>query len=537
MFGAVLLFASAVFSYLLTSLRYFPYFSLGLFFIFLSSLVFIAKKEKNWLDYILYLLTLLFSVFIFYRSNDFLTILNIMGILYAGSLLVQNDPIREKNEWSLVSLLFSPFLILFKLFGVEYSYDLNFFSFFKSKPIFDSRKIFQIVLSIIATCLMLVIILPLLSYSNPFFQSLLNNFFKTFNLTAFFEQFFSANWFLILIRVIAFLIFAFFIPRLATYAKNSKEHERWSWVLPLENFTIPKVAIGAVLLLFFVTQAQLYFASDAVLKTLGYSNSQYAREVFAHLSVVTLIVFALIYNDRSKSALSRFLTYFLIFEGVFLNLIAFKSDYDYAANWGFTHKRLYGFAAVTWIFGLLVLFTHAYLKQLKNSLFVRNVAIFSIVVLLGINLANFDYLIYHYAKSTTHAGTDYLYLSRLSTDTGSQADQLQRLMVEIEQEELPDIRKLQPTYTLINKIEYLKKKYKKFDIRSFNFSEFSEYQKVKDLDVKQYRNILDTKQYQRPEPIIYEVPVNQEIRIKNSTPIENRSLSFRVPVLDFDDIF
>ena len=517
MFGATTLFTSLIFSYLLVSYRYFPYLSLGLFFIFLSTTVFIVKKEKNWLDYVFYAAAFIFSIFLFYRANGFLTILNIMGILYAGSMLVQNDPKREKKEWSLVSLLFSPFLIVFKLFGLEYSYDLNPLSLFKNRLTFDSRKIYQLILSIGVTCLLLVIILPLLSYSNPFFQSLLGNFLKAFNLTAFFDLFSAPNWFLIFVRVIVFLVLVFFIPGLATYAKdNSKEHEKWNWVLPLENFTIPKVAIGVVLLLFFITQAQLYFASDAVLKTLGYSNSQHAREMFAHLSIVTLIIFSLIYNDKSRSSLSRLLTYILIIEGFFLNMIAFKSDYDYASNWGFTHKRLYGFAGVVWIFGLFLLYGYSYVSNLKNSLFTRNVAIFSFSVLLGINLVNFDYLIYHYAKSTTHSGIDYLYLSRLSTDAGSQADQLQKLMSEIEQEERPDIRKVQPTYTLIYRIEYLKEKYKKFDIRTFNFSEFSEYQKVKDLDVKQYRNTLDTKQYQG-SPVNYEVPVHQQMAPRTIT--------------------
>lgn len=90
---------------------------------------------------------------------------------------------------------------------------------------------------------------------------------------------------------------------------------------------------------------------------------------------------------------------------------------------------------------------------LKNSSFVRKALLWSSFTLLAINILNFDYIIYHYAKSTTHEGIDHFYLSRLSTDARSYREHIQLLISEIKGNDEVDFRKVQAAWTLLNKNE------------------------------------------------------------------------------------
>lgn len=411
----LLLLISAVFSYLLVVPGHFPYLGIGVFFIVLSSLVFVFKKEKSVNLWFLYGLTLLFSTFIFYRVNSFLVFLNMIAVIYLGSILT----LGNKEDRNFYDLLMSPLVVFFQSLKIKSKYKIKLTS--RVSP----EKFSGLILSIFITALVLLVIVPLLSYSNPFFSKVVTDFFDFVNFQRLIEILFKENFFIYLARILLFLVFALVIPRLLTFMNiPSGKPPILGLSLPINNLLIPKVVTGAVLAVFFITQTQLYFATGETLNTLGYSHSQYAREIFAHLSIVTLIIFSLVYSDRTKNYWSKLLTYLLIAEAIFLNLTALKSVYDYSSNWGFTQKRLYGYTGVAWIFGLFLLFLYKYHQDLKNSKFVKSVLFWLVFTLLAINILNFDYIIYHYAKSTTYEGVDHYYLSRLSTDAQSYREHL-----------------------------------------------------------------------------------------------------------------
>jgi hypothetical protein len=234
---------------------------------------------------------------------------------------------------------------------------------------------------------------------------------------------------------------------------------------------------------------------------MGYTYSQYAREVFAQLSIVVLIVFALIYNDRRKTSVSRYTSYLLIVQAYFLSLIALKSDVDYSSMFGFTYKRLWGFAGVFWIAGIITLFVSHYVKNTKNIVFIKHAVLLSFVTLIMVNIVNFDYLIYHYAKARTGSGIDHSYLARLSPDSQSYGTHLRILMNDIQSNELySDAGNMVLAEKLINKSVRLKEKYEsEYDIRSFNLSEYRTYQEIKDMSLETYKTIIVKKQEQLNE--------------------------------------
>jgi hypothetical protein len=251
---------------------------------------------------------------------------------------------------------------------------------------------------------------------------------------------------------------------------------------------IPKLILAIVLIVFFITQIQFYFASEEALQNLGLSHSQRTREVFAQLTLVSGIVMLLIYNARHKSSLGKTLIWILGVEGIFLILMAYKSDFEYINAWGLTYIRLYGLTFATWVTGIFILFFDNFRKKSETFLFVKKTIIFSGMMLLLLNVLNFDYLIYHVNKARTGQGIDYTYLSYLSPDSLSYGDQFMKL----EEESSKGIYALDSydnknPLIIIYKIENLQKKYSEFDLRTMNLLDYWEYQQIKSVDTKELR--------------------------------------------------
>lgn len=137
--------------------------------------------------------------------------------------------------------------------------------------------------------------------------------------------------------------------------------------------------------------------------------------------------------------------------------------------------------------------------------------VFSGLIIGAVNFLNFDYLIYHFAKSTTQEGIDHAYLSLLSTDARSYQDHSGKLfsVIESSRDEV-DSKNIYAAQRLLVKIERLREKYEKIDWRLFNLSEYFEYKKVKDLDLNIYQGILEARE---TRPSLY--PAVPNIRIKH----------------------
>jgi hypothetical protein len=479
----LLVFCSAFFSYLLTVLPFFPYLGLSIFFILLATLVFIFKKQKTIYNLTFYLLTCITALFIFIRANPFLTFLNFTAVCFLGTWLI----LGENGQNSFINLIFSPLNLVSKTLQTKnkYKFDWSYLK-FKNKQI-DGKRLNSAASSVLITLFVLAVVVPLLSYANPFFKDLLIKFFKFFDFRKLFEKFLEKSFVLYSWRAVIFLIFLGLLPRMLSWANKRKKIKPAVKFIKLNHLLVPKIALAIILAIFFVTQTQLYFATEETLKTLGYTHSQYAREVFAHLGIVSLIVFGLIYNDNKKKALNKTITWFLIIQGIFLNSLALKSVYDYSTKWGFTYKRLYGYTFVIWLYGIFLFFTLKYLRKQKNLLFIRSLSIFSSLVLLGINLANFDFLVYHKSQSRTGEGIDYYYLSHLSVDSHSFKEQLDILLEKINQVDLNKKDKAfysnaDAAIRLTVKMQNLKAKYESLPWQSFNLSEYREYRKIKNVE-------------------------------------------------------
>lgn len=486
---AVLLLLSAVFPLLVVSIiTPFPSLGLAFFFATLSTLAFISKKEKQLYDKILYVSMLLLSFFLFFRANEFQTFLNTVALLYLGSCMLMS----RSGLHHLVDVLFAPFIAIGHILNTKsiYRYNTNWL---KERNQSGEKIIQEHLPAVLITGFLLLIVIPLLSYANPFFNQYVTNITKFLDMQ-WFNDIFGNHIVIHFIRVILFLLFLFFLPKFATYAGTDEKHPETTEKSSI-NLLIPKIVLSVVLFIFFITQIQLYTASFETLQQMNYTNSQQTREVFGQLSIVALITFFLIYADSSRKKLPHILTYVLIIEAFFLTGIALKSVLDYTSNWGFTHKRLYGYAVVTWITGIFALFTLHYIKGTKAKLFFKYVTVLSALVILAINIANFDWLIYHHRKASTSAGIDHNYLANtLSADAHSYKEEIEQVMSEVREMSVADYTKTGPAWTLLYRIETLQSRYKDRPIsNAFNWASYQEYLDVKDIDVVGYRNEIDEK--------------------------------------------
>ncbi len=485
---------SLLFSYLLITFNGFPYLGLSLTFAILSSLIYFLKEDKSKLDTLFYSLSLIFSFCIIWRANEFLTFLNILAVFYSGSLLTFNS--KEKSSLGFLNGVLSPArltlssLLTRNIFHIKASDTLSISTNKKG----DTTK------AVLITLVLLTVIIPLLASANPIFERLVTDIASIFNLSNLFEK---INGPLLAIRTIFFLGFLFILPRFFSFLKSKKD----SWHAPSFALdfplSIPKAAVSIVLILFFITQAQLYFSDIETLRALGYTYSQYAREVFAQLTIVAGIIIGLLYNDKSRSKLDRFLTYLLIIEGIFLTFMAFKSVNDYSAQWGFTEKRLWGYTGVFWSFSVLAAYGYSYLHKRPSTRFVQSVLAITAITLLIVNVANFDSLIYNYRKSVTERGVDHGYLAYLSSDAHSYKEELTEttnLMNKTFSTSEEYYQTGIPVWTTLSNIERLQEKYKKLDIRTFNLSEYAEYLDIKGIDTQAYRNIWANTYPDNPTP-------------------------------------
>ena len=388
---------------------YFPSAGIALSLFTLTTLTFITREKRDWFSTSLFLLSVCTSAYICIYANPFSIFLNIATSIFLISVAALRDI-------SFTNVIFSPMIT--GLATLQSNSD------YAPKKIKKIHLPEHFITSLIITLIILFIMIPLLSEVNLIFEKLVRSVMQMLYIENIISWIFNTNYFLTIFRAVFFGLLVFFLPRFVTIinAPQSKKEIFSSFPSLLKALTIPKFAVIGVLLIFFVSQIQLYFATDERLIELGYTNSMQTREVFAQLAVVALIVFILIYNDKHETYKSRFTTYILIVQGFFLTAMAFFSDYSYIASWGFTHKRLYGLAFVVWIVGLFGLFTYKYVRRTSDALFVKLAVILTGVIIISINVVNFDELIVSAHKVSAPEGIDYSYMAYYTYDSNSYED-------------------------------------------------------------------------------------------------------------------
>ncbi len=467
----------------------FPYLGFCLASIIFASLILFFKNTKIFFDYTLFLSIILLSLFLILRSNELLTFFNVTLLIYLNSIFTW--PKEEKERLTFLKVLIAPLYTFIKAVQTTNTFKLSVKNPFKGKVLSD-KKFNKYVISTWITIFVLFIIIPLLSSANPLFKDYIENIFSIIKLEGLWDVIFTKNWFPVLVtRIIIFTILTAWIPYILSYSTSEKSSsdDGFQQINFSKYLQLPKVVVITILILFFIAQLQVYFPTNPNLKDL----SDNINEIFGQLSVVALIIFILIYNDNNKTFSRKLTTIILILEGLFLTLMAFKSDLDYTSTTGFTLQRLYGFAVIFWISGLFLLYVTKLTFKFKIALYIKTVIVLSILTFLIINVSNFDHIIYHQEKFENPEDLEHEFLSKLSTDAQSFHLQLPILQNEIQEYCLNDEDSLpyeleDAIVNLNNNLYALETKYRNISWQTFNLSEYKEFMRLEIENIK-YKDI------------------------------------------------
>jgi len=185
----------------------------------------------------------------------------------------------------------------------------------------------------------------------------------------------------------------------------------------VDTIRIAVIGVCALTAVFLVVQAQYLFAGDALLKSLGIMHSEYVRRGFFELVVVSAISLGLIWI-MTKREKKKDLWLGVIFMGEVALLLASAiwRDFLYQDNFGFTRARLLGFVFALWLLGVLVIFAVRMVDKIPGKMVVLAVFVNTIVAVFVMNFMNIDRLVGVVKQPTLGYGTDYSYISHLSSD-------------------------------------------------------------------------------------------------------------------------
>lgn len=467
----------------------FPMVGFTILFTGVSSLVYLLKKDKTWIDSVLYFGVLSLSFFTILRASEFLQFFDFIFIIFSISILVR--PLIDIQ--GLFRLFLSPLTVFFNTLT-----SVNIFKYTFKQPLFirQGKNVKEYASAIVVTAVVLLATIPLLASANPIFNNLIRQTFEVLNIDWLLQFFATDSIAIYVLRIAVLLFLSFMIPRLLTVTeKGVKEYG----ALPSfsTNYLIPKIALAGTLIIFFITQLQLYFASPALLESLGYTNARLTQEVFAQVTLVAFIVLLLTYQDKSRKQWNSRLTYILLLQAFFLIGIAFKSVYDYSAIYGLTQKRLWGYASMSWLTIALSTYMYHFYKKTPVQAFIKQLLAFSIASIFMINVLNFDLLIFQTAKPGPTGEIDYNYIAQRSADAHHYTEVLPRLINDIQKSNVYDQSKVQAARKMIRYIDQLRNKYNQNYVNSFNFAEYQEYNATKQMDIKAYEKMLANKQLQQ----------------------------------------
>lgn len=399
-------FASAL---LLVTPNGFPYLGLATTFIGAASWAFVGAKNPNIWTKMVAVGIVLLSLMLFVWANPVLTFINIVAILTLGALLVVNPQLAIHHPVQMFAHYASVWAHLWQKtpkFNWQQATSPKTVQSVKS-----ANTYLRLGASIVLTMVIALVLIRVFSSANPIFSYISS--WITEKLTTFELRKDLGYW---LWRLVMFVIIGIFFNRLG--GKTQKPFNPASFVNADFPLLLPKIATALLCTAFIVTHGLMLVNPQAVLSKIGVTHSQTTREIFGQMALASFISLGLITLRRDQKRASNVLSLALLMCVVVLTTIGLQSDYQYIAQFGLTHKRLYGLASVGWLYAVSSLVLY-WLNKGGEFVVTRGAVGITIAVLLLINLVNFDGLIATYSPRITQEGTDYSYLAyNLSADAG-----------------------------------------------------------------------------------------------------------------------
>lgn len=465
-------FASAL---LLVTPHGFPYLGLAVTLISAALWAYSGTQRPNIWTKIMAAGIVCLSLMLVVWANPVLTFINVVAILTLGALLVVNPHIALHHPIQMLAHYASVWAHVWQKkpkFNWQEATSPKMVQSVKS-----ANTYLRLGASIVLTMVIVLVLIRVFSSANPIFSYIST--WLTDKLTTFELRQDLGYW---LWRLVMFVIIGLFFNHLA--GKTQKPFNPASFVTADFPLLLPKIATALLCTAFIVTHGLLLFNPQAVLTKIGVTHSQTTREIFGQMALASFISLGLITLRRDQKRASNALSLLLLLCVVVLTTIGLQSDYQYIAQFGLTHKRLYGLASVTWLFAVSGLVFY-WLKRGGEFMITRGVVTITIGVLLLINFVNFDGLIAQHSPRITKQDTDYSYLAHsLSADAGT----LWQHYLDAKQQYLNNTSNdtLLPLSVMLHRLRLdLSDVHKPHYDGSFNLSKTSLFKKAKALPVEE----------------------------------------------------
>jgi hypothetical protein len=504
-----LIVTSFISALLLVTPHGFPYLGLSFAFICGGMWAYGGTRSPNIWTKLITLSIIFLSLMLVVWANPVLTFLNIASILTLGALLIVNPQLTLHHPMQMLA-----------------NYGLVWLHLWQKKPAFDWQQslesttvksvrspntFLRLLASIVLTIVISLILVRVFSSANPIFSFISTWIADTLSTLELRQDVGFWIW-----RLVLFVIFGIFFNRLR--GNSQKSFKPTHFIHDDFPLLLPKIATSLLCALFIFTHGLMLINPQAVLSKIGVTHSQTTREIFGQMALASFVSLALITLRRDKNKVSNGLSLVLLLGVILLTTIGLQSDYQYIAQFGLTHKRLYGLASVLWLYALIGLVFY-WIKRGGAFVITRGVVAITIGMLVLINLINFDGLIATYSPRITQQGTDYSYLAyNLSADAGTLWQQYQEAKQQYVNSTSND--NLLPLSAMLYRLPPgISANYEFNYDGSFNFSKYILYRNSKKLPVKEeikWLHSQEQKYHPVPEPFKSEdfIPASRSAQIK-----------------------
>lgn len=362
-------------------------------------------------------ISFLFSFFVFFRSSELLTFLNILGSIMLLCITIRLYTGKQFREFWLRDYILSG-LVPFQFIGPFFSTlskmlaDIT-----PSKNLTRTREVLR---GTVAAVIVFLIFSWLFSSADEVFKQLFLNIFDI-----------SLNQDVINKTILWSLVSAFFVGGFGymfvfTHHTPKEQTKTETRTLgELETRIVLGTMVG-LFLLFIIIQISSLFGGTAHLLANGLTYAQYAREGFFQLIWVAVLAYLIVSfaesqvvkTDKGHFPIFRTLSTILVGEVLAILISAFSRLSLYEAAYGFTTIRLYSHVFMLWTGTLLVLFCMHIWREKPRSVFIFRAALSAVFFLLAMNILNPDAFIanMNMERYRETGKVDALYLGSLSID-------------------------------------------------------------------------------------------------------------------------
>jgi hypothetical protein len=359
-----------------------------------------------------------FSLMVFIRSSDFLSLLNALTsllLLFLIARLSTGDRLKKFSLKSYAATIFLPVEFIRPFFKTM----SGLFTGIQNKS--DREVTKHVAKGLAITIPMVFILAALLSSGDAVFNKFVSGF-LSFNIS---DE--TVTRFVIVAIVTALFTGAYTYILAASQPERAEEPAGRLRKLGQIEAGILLGSISFLFLLFIILQIAYLFGGQGNISSQGFTYAEYARRGFFELIAVAAISFLTVWlterfittTEKGHALLFKALSGGLVVEVMVIIASAFRRLWLYEEAYGFTELRLYSHIFVVLIAVLFALLFYKIIRNKSESTFLFQTLLTAIVFLAVINILNPDATIARLNVDRYHKTDkiDVSYLSSLSDDS------------------------------------------------------------------------------------------------------------------------